>query len=210
MKQIDEQQLETDLAYRYEYLAEFIGFEAKDIEAIHAFSSKLVPKITEIVDLTYEKLLSYDATARHFMPRQHGYEGALPRSMESLGPSTEQIQFRKEHLRRYLMSIVGNDYDSKMVKYLDVVGKIHTPKAGNKQINVPLVQMNALMGFLADVLTSAIFQMNLDREAEKATLAAFHKLLWIQNDLINRHYAADSASEKKIAPQPAAPASGWR
>jgi hypothetical protein len=72
-----------------------------------------------------------------------------------------------------------------------MVGKIHTPKAGNKEIAVPLVQMNALMGFVADALTATILGLNLDRATETRTLRAFGKLLWIQNDLIGRHYQAN-------------------
>jgi hypothetical protein len=71
-----------------------------------------------------------------------------------------------------------------------MVGKIHTPKAGSKELNVPLVQMNALLGFVADALTATILGLGLERETEVRTLRAFGKLLWIQNDLINRHYAA--------------------
>ena len=76
-----------------------------------------------------------------------------------------------------------------MVDYLDMVGKIHTDKAGSKEINVPLVQMNALMGFVADAFTATIIGMKLDRDLEVKALRAFGKLLWIQNDLIVRHYA---------------------
>ncbi|HVL15023.1 MAG TPA: protoglobin domain-containing protein, partial [Gemmata sp.] len=68
------------------------------------------------------------------------------------------------------------------------VGKIHTPKAGSKEIDVPLVQMNSLMGFVADALTATILGLGLDRDAEAKTLRAFGKLLWVQNDLITRHY----------------------
>ena len=50
--------------------------------------------------------------------------------------------------------------------------------------------MNALMGFVADALTATILGLGLDRETEVATLRAFGKLLWVQNDLINRHYQA--------------------
>lgn len=81
-------------------------------------------------------------------------------------------------------------YDGKMVEYLDMVGKIHTPKAGSKQIDVPLVQMNALMGFVADALVATVLGLGLDRETEVRTLRAFNKLLWVQNDLITRHYQA--------------------
>ena len=98
------------------------------------------------------------------------------------------IQFRKQHLGRYLAALVTRPYDGKMVEYLDMVGKIHTSKAGSPELNVPLVQMNALMGFVSDALTSTILSLGLDRDTEVRTLQAFGKLLWIQNDLINRHY----------------------
>jgi hypothetical protein len=192
MKQLDEPRLESDLTYRYDYLAEFIGFTDQDVKLIHALTAKLLPQIASIVDATYDKLLSYVATARHFLPRQNGYDGPLPDRLEALSQDNEQIQFRKEHLRRYLMTLIGNPYDERMIKYLDVVGKMHTPKTGNKQIDVPLVQMNALMGLLSDLMIDAICQLELDRSEELATLRAFNKLLWIQNDLINRHYAADA------------------
>ena len=48
-----------------------------------------------------------------------------------------------------------------MVSYLDFVGKMHTPTAGNKQLDVPLVQMNSLMGFVADALTATIFSLDI-------------------------------------------------
>ncbi len=62
------------------------------------------------------------------------------------------IQFRKQHLARYLEALVTRPYDEKMVQYLDLVGKIHTPKAGSPALNVPLVQMNALMGFVSTAI----------------------------------------------------------
>ena len=80
-------------------------------------------------------------------------------------------------------------YDGRIVDYLDMVGKIHTDKAGSKQIQIPLVQMNALMGFVADAFHATILSLNLDRETEVKTLRAFSKLLWLQNDLIVKHYA---------------------
>lgn len=188
MRHIDEPKLETDLAYRFEYLTEFMGFGADDIAAIHAAAPVLAPVVPALVDAVYDKLQGYDATWRHFVPRQFGYEGALPTNVETLTQEHEQIQFRKQHLARYLTSLVTKAYDAKMVAYLDMVGKIHTPRAGSAELDVPLVQMNALMGFVADALLSTIAGLGLGRERELRTLRAFNKLLWLQNDLINRHY----------------------
>jgi hypothetical protein len=190
MRAIDEPRLETDLAYRFGYLSEFMGFDAADIAAVHAAAPALAPLVPALVDAVYAKLHAYDATWRHFLPRQHGFAGDVPSDLTALTPDHPQIAFRKQHLGRYLVALVTKPYDGKMVEYLDMVGKIHTDKAGSKDINVPLVQMTALMGFVADAITATVFGMNLPRETEMATVRAFNKLLWVQNDLIVRHYAA--------------------
>jgi hypothetical protein len=108
MKTIDEQQLELDAQYRYQYLCEFIGFGAEDIAFIHASVGRLAPKIPQLVERTYERLLSYDATARHFVPRQHGHDGEVPANLAELSQQHAQIKFRKEHLLRYLMQLIGS------------------------------------------------------------------------------------------------------
>src|SRR5690349_23339010 len=123
MKRIQEGRLESDLGYRFGYLAEFMGFGADDVAAIHESAKFLAPLVPQLVDAVYDKLFSYDATKRHFVPRQHGYEGEVPQDMESLTQDHEQIRFRKAHLGNYLKRLVTGAYDAKMVTYLDFVGK---------------------------------------------------------------------------------------
>jgi hypothetical protein len=190
MQAIDERRLESDAAYRFRYLAEFMGFDEQDIAAIHGSAAHLAPKVAGLVDAVYVKLFAYDSTKRHFVPRQQGYEGPTPESIEALTLDHPLIAFRKQHLGRYLETLVTRPYDAKMVTYLDMVGKMHTDKAGNDHLRVPLVQMNALMGFVADALTATILGLGLPAETQARTLRAFCKVLWIQNDLIGRHYQA--------------------
>ncbi len=188
MTHVDEPKLESDLGYRFQYLAEFMGFGGDDIAAIHAAAPALAPLVPTLVDAVYDKLSTYDSTWRHFLPRQHGYTGDVPATLDTLTMDHPQIAFRKKHLGGYLAALVTRPYDAKMVQYLDMVGKMHTPKAGSKDLDVPLVQMNALMGFVADALVATVLSLNLPRETEVKTLRAFNKLLWLQNDLITRHY----------------------
>ena len=178
------------MQYRYEFLAEFIGFGPEDVKLIQSSAPHLGPRIPLLVEATYQKLLAYDATARHFVPRQAGYEGPTPGNLKELTAEHPQIQFRKDHLNRYFMALIGRSYDAKMVQYLDMVGRMHTPKAGNKDIDVPLVQMNALMGVISGVLIHSISDWPLPPEVRLRTIQAFNKLLWIQNDFITRHYGA--------------------
>jgi hypothetical protein len=189
MKTIDEARLESDIKYRFEYLCDFIGFNADDIEVVTGAASLLGPVVNTLVDAVYNKLFTYDCTKRQFLPKQHGFEGATPNSLEELSVEHEQIKFRKTHLAVYLVKLVTGPYDDKLVEYLDFVGKIHTRKAGNKEIYVPIVQMNALMGFVADAINTTIMSLEIPQEAKNQAIRSFSKLLWIQNDLINRHYA---------------------
>jgi hypothetical protein len=190
MQQIDESKLEADLVYRFTYLTDFIGFSQGDIDAVHASAEHIGPLVPTLVDAIYDKLFSYDATKRHFVPRQSGYEGTVPEDLEQLTQDHEMIEFRKQHLGRYLECLVTKPYDISMVTYLDNVGKMHTPHSGSQKLIVPLVQMNALMGFVSDALLATILGLGLPREQEVTTLRAFNKLLWLQNDLITRHYQA--------------------
>jgi hypothetical protein len=189
IQHIDEPRLEADLGYRFEYVSEFMGFGREDVAALHGAAQALAPLVPGLVDAVYNRLFARDATKRHFVPRQHGYDGPVPEGIDGLTQEHEMIRFRKGHLARYLQTLVTAPYDGKMVAYLDVVGKMHTPKAGNKELDVPLVQMNALMGFVSDALLSTVLGLGLDRDTEVRTLRAVNKLLWLQNDLITRHYA---------------------
>ncbi|RYX81451.1 hypothetical protein EON83_23960 [bacterium] len=193
MKHIDEARLETDSAYRFGYVAEFMGFGEEDIAVIHGAAPLLAPVVPALVDAVYDKLQGYDATWRHFVPAQAGLdlaEGATnTRTVATLAMDDEHIQFRKQHLGRYLAHLVTAPYDGKMVAFLDMVGKMHTPKAGNKNLDVPLVQMNALMGFVHDAINATILGFDIPADAKAKAIRAFSKLLWIQSDFITRHYA---------------------
>ncbi|MEM1063757.1 MAG: protoglobin family protein, partial [Planctomycetota bacterium] len=173
MQRIDEPRLETDLAYRFGYVAEFIGFDEEDIAVIHASAPLLAPLVPTLVDAVYDKLFGYDSTKRHFVPRQHGYDGEVPTDLESLTVDHPMIAFRKNHLGNYLKALVTREYDGKMAAYLDLVGEIHTPGKGNPQLNIPLVQMNVLLGFVADAFVATITALDLDRDTEVKALRAF-------------------------------------
>lgn len=199
MKQIDEERLESDPSFRFQYLADFMGFTPEDSTAIQGAAMYLGPLIPQLVEQTYDKLLGFDATARHFLPPQSGFDGPAPDNLKNVTQNHPQIQFRKEHLARYFQQILGRTCDSRFAPYLDMVGKIHTPKGGNSEINVPLVQMNALMGFLSDTLAQVIASLPLESEEMLKTIRSFNKLLWIQNDFITRHYGERSLSKAEVA-----------
>jgi hypothetical protein len=188
MRQVDEPRLESDVPYRVAYVAEFIGMTQTDWDAVRDSAAVLGPVVDALVDAVYEKLWKYESTQRHFRRPGSGYKEPVTGDIMSL--DHPYILFRKDRLRKYLVRLVSGVYDDKFAAYLDWAGKIHTAKAGAKEIEIPLVQMNALMGFVAAAVVSTLWDLSPDDATRRRYIEAWNKLLWMQNDLIARHYAA--------------------
>ncbi|KAI9141534.1 Protoglobin-domain-containing protein [Paraphysoderma sedebokerense] len=192
MERIDRTQLYSDLLYRFTYVAKFVDFGDEDKAVIKKSAAILAPLVPTVVDAVYKKLFSFDITKSHFLPKMEGFEGNVVRNMEELKQDSEQIKFRKDMLSKYLVKLVTAEYDEKMVKYLDWVAKIHVAFPGKKsRINVEYIHVNALMGYVENILISAISECSLDASMKKKAILAFNKLLWIQNDLFAQYYVKD-------------------
>ncbi|KAI8979749.1 Protoglobin-domain-containing protein [Mycotypha africana] len=189
MEHIDSNQLYADGAYRFQYVAKFLEFGDEDIKAIEAVADKVRPLVPVVVDAVYDKLFKFDVTKKHFVPKNEGFEGPAPVSLEELTLDHPQIKFRKDFLSKYLYKILSGPYDDRFLRYLDWVAKIHTDTPSKKsKINVDYIHINALMGYVESVLAGGLLSLNLDKETESKALLAFNKLLWIQNDYFAKYY----------------------
>ncbi|KAI8331671.1 Protoglobin-domain-containing protein [Chlamydoabsidia padenii] len=198
MQHIDEDKLYQDGSYRFEYVSGFMDFGEADIKAIQAVADKVRPLVPVVVNAVYTKLFEYDVTKKYFLPKNEGFEGTTATTLEELTLDHPQIKFRKDFLSKYLYKLLDGPYDERFIKYLDWVAKIHTDTPQKKsKINVDYIHVNALMGFVESTLVGGLLSLNLDRETEGAALAAFNKLLWIQNDYFAKYYAAPSHQVKQ-------------
>ncbi|KAI7905059.1 Protoglobin-domain-containing protein [Cokeromyces recurvatus] len=189
MQHIESAQLYSDSQYRFDYVAKFMDFGEEDIKAIEAVADKVRPLVPVVVDAVYAKLFQFDVTKKHFVPKNEGFEGVAPTSLEDLTLDHPQIKFRKDFLSKYLYKILSGPYDERFLRYLDWVAKIHTDTPEKKsKINVDYIHINALMGFVESTLVGGLLSLQLDRETESKALLAFNKLLWIQNDYFAKYY----------------------
>lgn len=123
-----------NLPDRITYLTSFLDFTPIDVSYLHAAAPIVKPLIPAVVDAVYVKLLSFDITAKAFVPLQTGFEKAIDektRKVEDLAQEDEQIKFRKGFLTRYLARLVEMKYDNeKDWEYLDKVAVMHTGQIG--------------------------------------------------------------------------------
>jgi hypothetical protein len=188
MKQVDRDLLNTDLHYRYRFLAEFIEFGDEEIDALHQAAPRLVPLLPALVDAVYEKMFEFDITKQQFLPRHHDYDGPLAQDLDHLTLADGQIGVRKEALIEYFTELLTAEYDEMTADYLDAVGKMHTTKGGGASIHTPLMLINIMLGYIVDALLQAVHGLDIDLDAKIRTLRAISKMLWIQQSFISRQY----------------------
>lgn len=190
------------LPTRISYVSSFLSFQPSDGLAIQASKPLIAPLIPVALDLVYSKLLSYDITAKAFVPRQSGQESGLsPSKPQDLSLTHEHILHRKNFLKGYLVKLVSNqDWTptSPLWDYMDKVGIAHTGEPGFSHrakkpgLRVEFMQLGLLLGFVEDVVVGLVLEMEqLDLKTKKEVVLAWNKLLWIQNDLFARHYVVD-------------------
>ena len=215
MQHVDPQSL-NDLPSRITYLKSFLRFTEADGAAIQASKALIAPALPAILDGIYTHLLSYDITAKAFVPKQQHEENGSSNGDNSNGNGNANgaatavsdltldhpnIAYRKDFLKTYLVKLVSNsDWSegSRFWEYLDRVGLMHTGDPGFKhranrpELRVEVVHCAALLGYVEDIVLRAVMGAEeLDIETKTAVISAFNKVLWIQNDLFTRHYVID-------------------
>ncbi|KAF9963070.1 hypothetical protein BGZ65_006135 [Modicella reniformis] len=196
MEHIDRAQLYKDTVYRFQYVANFMDFGEEDIAAIKGAAELLKPLVPAVVNAVYAKLHQFDITWEVMAKRHEGFtpSKSVIEDSAQLTEDAEQIKFRKDMLSRYFARLLENPYDERMIKYLDYVARIHTDTPNKKsKINVDLIHINALLGYVETVLIGGVKSLNLDRDTEFKAVTAFGKLLWIQNDFFIKFYCRDGA-----------------
>lgn len=215
MHQVPPQSL-ASLPARIHYLHSFLNFSpSTEGPAITSLKPLLAPLLPTLLDAIYTHLLSYDITARSFLPSQNPQrssqeskadsdQGINETDVSALSLDHVNIKHRKDFLRAYLIRLLSNkDWtpESKFWAYLDNVGRVHTgvqPAAGKRRLRVEYMHIALLLGWVQDQIVGVVMAVEegegdgswtLERKLE--VLRALGKFWWVQNDLFARHYCED-------------------
>jgi len=197
MQHITEESL-TSLPLRISYASAFLGLASEDGEALQAAAPFIAPLIPTVLDAVYTKLLSFDITAKAFVPKNTDYDGETVKSVEELTLEHPQIALRKDFLKNYLVKLVTTGDlgpESKFWDYLDKVAIMHTGKPGFKHrekrpdLRIEYIHMGLLLGYVVDIVVGAVMTLDqVDNVMKSRIIRALNKVIWIQNDLFAKHY----------------------
>jgi hypothetical protein len=198
----------SQLPSRIHYLHSFLAFNpTTDGPLIKCLLPVLAPLLPAILDAVYTQLLSYDITARSFLPAQastnnaHRDPGIEERDVAALNLDHANIKHRKDFLRAYLVRLLTNDDwspESDLWRYLDNVGRVHTGRqrtSSRNVLKVEYVHTALLLGWVQDAIVGMVMGVQEDSgdggwttEKKVEVLRALGKFWWVQNDLFARHY----------------------
>lgn len=100
----------SHLPSRISYLATFLNFTDDDKEALLAAKPLVAPLIPAILEAVYTKLLSFDITAKAFVPKNTDYEGDVVKNVQELTLEHPQIALRKDFLKVRLETSSSNNW----------------------------------------------------------------------------------------------------
>ncbi|KIW86625.1 uncharacterized protein Z519_12750 [Cladophialophora bantiana CBS 173.52] len=172
----------------------------KDGKLIETCKEVLAPIVTNVVDAVYDHLLKYDLTAESFAPKQSQEGVTADANVRDLHAGHENIKYRKDFLKGYLVRLVSNHGwtpESKFWEYIDMVGNVHTGstdsglkhRKNRSALFVEYREVNLLLGWVENAVTDIVMGVEgLELQTKVDILKALNKFWWIQNDLFARHY----------------------
>ncbi|CAF1221881.1 unnamed protein product [Rotaria magnacalcarata] len=187
---IDIKRINSDLRYRFECIAKFLNFTSDDIAMLNTFAPLVFPLIPVLADTVYRKLFSFDITKQYFLKRNERFEGFLPKKQCGLTLESAPVVLRKDMVGIYLKRVLTeHEWNDTFLQYLSQIGKLHTDEAGSASLNVDYIHINALLGYLENVLIKTVCNIDtMDEKTKCGILMAVNKLFWIQNDLFTMHF----------------------
>jgi nitrite reductase/ring-hydroxylating ferredoxin subunit len=177
-----------DAGSYFRRMAQFVGFDKKQAEAV--FESRFIIEkyIPEIVAQFYDHLLRYPPTRRFFQKP----DGSL---------NTEYVQLRMTHLSNFWRRTASGPYDDDYARYIDYVGMAHTRRGADPNIDIAERYVIGQVGFLQHAISESLSKElhDLDPEMEVRTLKAWNLLMIVILEMLARAYHDEETELPSIA-----------
>ena len=195
---IDNNRINSDPRYRFQYLSKFLDFTENDIHYLNALAPIITPLIPVLVDTVYRKLFSYDITKRYFTLRNQGFEDFGEIKDNNLTLDSARMIFQKDMLSIYLKRILTeSEWSDTFLQYLSQVGEVHAKK-NDISLSIDYIHVNVLFGYLEHHIIASLWNSgNIDDQTKHKMVTAVNKLCWILNDFFTRHYI--SLTKEKLS-----------
>jgi nitrite reductase/ring-hydroxylating ferredoxin subunit len=168
----------------FRYMAEFVGFNQGDIEAIVESRLIIEKHLPAIVAKFYDHLLRYPPTRKYFI----NPDGSI---------NQEYLQLRMHHLTNFWRRTAAGIYDDDYARYVDYVGRAHTSHGADPNIYIPERYVIGQVGFIQHAITEALTKelREYNPDLEVRAVKAWNKLMMVILELLARAYGNEREAE---------------
>lgn len=168
----------------FNYMADFIGLDDADLQAIRRSKPIIEKHLPEIVAKFYAHLLRYPPTRKFFLKK----DGSVDQ---------DYVELRMRHLTNFWMRTAEGVYDEEYARYVDYVGRAHTAHGADPGIYIAERYVIGQVGFIQHAISDALTRelRHVDEEFETAAIEAWGKLMMVILEMLSRAYGGEREAE---------------
>lgn len=173
-----------DAGRYFRYMAEFVGFDQADAEAIRASALIIEKHLPTIIGHFYTNLLQYPPTRKFFLKP----DGSL---------DEDHLQLRMYHQANFWRRTAGGVYDENYARFVDYVGRAHTSRGADPRVYIAERYVIGMVGFMQHAISDALMRElhDFDDDLEKRAIKAWNRLCMVILEMLSRAYGQEREAE---------------
>ena len=180
----------ADAGRYFDFMAQFVDFQAEHAEAIRATRFVVEKHIPAIVADFYNQLLSFPATRKLFLDRQGNID-------------QEYLALRMQHQATFWRRTAAAVFDEDYARFIDYVGRAHTSQGADPSIYIPERYVMGMVGFVQQRIGAALDTELHDVDPDLAfrAMRGWNALLMVLLEQLSRVYGEGREAETFQAPE---------
>jgi ethylbenzene dioxygenase ferredoxin subunit len=168
----------------FRYMADFVGLDSQDIQAIRQTKPAIEKHLVKIVGEFYDHLLRYPPTRKFFLKK----DGSL---------DVEYVELRMRHLSNFWVRTADAVFDDDYARYIDYIGRAHTSQGADPHIYIAERYVIGQVGFMQRAIHQVLVEEfnGQDEMLEHQALAAWDKLMMVLLEMMSRAYSSEREEE---------------
>ena len=168
----------------FRYMAEFVGFDQADAEAIRQSSIIIEKYLPGIIGRFYTNLLQYPPTRKFFLKPDGSIDQAY-------------LELRMYHQANFWRRVGTGVYDDSFANFVDYVGRAHTSRGADPRVYIAERYVIGMVGFVQHAIVDAMMKEleGFDDDLQARAVKGWNKLCMVLLELLARAYGHEREAE---------------
>jgi nitrite reductase/ring-hydroxylating ferredoxin subunit len=168
----------------FRYMAEFVGFDQSDADAIRQSSVIIEKYLPGIIGRFYTNLLQYPPTRKFFLKPDGSIDQAY-------------LELRMYHQANFWRRVGTGVYDDDFANFVDYVGRAHTARGADPRVYIAERYVIGMVGFVQHAIIDAMMKEleGFEDDLQARAVKGWNKLCMVLLELLARAYGHEREAE---------------